>query len=38
MTKKAKQIPGEFRIYEEVAEFWDNHESTDFLMSLKMLK
>ena len=35
MTKKAKHIPEEFKSYEEAAEFWDTHESTDFLDELE---
>ncbi len=31
MPKKIKQMPEEFRTYEEAAEFWDTHDSTDFM-------
>lgn len=31
MPKKVKQIPEEFKTYEEAAEFWDTHNSTDYL-------
>jgi len=33
MSKKAKQvdpIPDEFTSYEEVAKFWDTHDTTDY--------
>jgi len=29
MPKKVKPIPEEFKTYEEAAEFWDTHDSTD---------
>ncbi|VVB96114.1 CopG antitoxin of type II toxin-antitoxin system [uncultured archaeon] len=38
MTKKSKQIPEEFKTYEEAAGFWDTHESTDFLDELEDVK
>ena len=28
---KVKQIPEEFQSYEEAAEFWDEHDTTDYL-------
>ncbi len=31
MPKKVKQIPDEFKTHEEAAEFWDTHDSTDFI-------
>ncbi len=31
MPKKIKRIPEEFKTYEEAAEFWDTHDSTDYL-------
>ena len=34
MNNKANQIepiPNEFASYEEAAEFWDNHDTTDYL-------
>lgn len=34
MDKKHKQnnsLPDEFASYEEAAEFWDNHDTTDFI-------
>jgi len=30
MQKKVKQIPEEFKTYEEAAEFWDTHDSTEY--------
>ncbi len=35
MPKKVKQIPEEFRTYEEAAEFWDTHDSADYLDELE---
>ncbi len=35
MPKKLKQIPEEFKTYEEAAEFWDTHDSTDFMDTLE---
>ena len=38
MTNKNKNIdpiPEEFNSYEEAAEFWDNHETTDYLDHLQ---
>jgi hypothetical protein len=29
MQKKIKEIPEEFETYEEVAEFWETHDSTE---------
>jgi len=31
MPKKSKQIPESFETYDEAAEFWDTHDSTDFM-------
>jgi hypothetical protein len=31
MPKRSKQIPDNFESYEEAAEFWDAHDSTDFI-------
>lgn len=31
MPKKVKQIPEEFRTYEDAAEFWETHDSTEFM-------
>jgi len=31
MAKKDKKIPDEFKTYEEAAEFWESHDSTDYL-------
>ena len=30
MPRKIKQIPEEFKTYEEAAEFWDTHDSTEY--------
>ncbi len=30
MQKKVKEIPEEFETYEEAAEFWETHDSTDY--------
>ena len=30
MPKKVKSIPEEFKTYEEAAEFWDTHDSTEY--------
>jgi len=30
-NKKIDEIPEEFASYEEAAEFWDNHDTTDYL-------
>ena len=35
MPETSKQIPDHFESYEEAAEFWDTHDSTDFMDSLK---
>ena len=35
MPKKSNQIPDNFESYEEAAEFWDTHDSTDFMDSLE---
>jgi hypothetical protein len=38
MSTKAKQvdpIPDEFASYEEAAEFWDTHDTTDYLSSFE---
>lgn len=31
MQKKDKKIPEEFKTYEEAAEFWESHDSTEYL-------
>jgi CopG antitoxin of type II toxin-antitoxin system len=31
MLKKDKKIPDEFKTYEEAAEFWESHDSTEYL-------
>ena len=30
-SNKIEPIPNEFASYEEAAEFWDNHDTTDYL-------
>lgn len=35
MVRKNKQIPEEFKTYEEAAEFWDTHDSTGFISDLE---
>ncbi|MCK5661131.1 MAG: hypothetical protein KAH86_07200 [Methanosarcinales archaeon] len=35
MSKKSKQIPETFETYDEAAEFWDTHDSTDFMNALE---
>jgi hypothetical protein len=35
MPKKPDKIPDEFRTYEEAADFWDTHDSTDYLDDLE---
>jgi len=35
MPKKLKKIPEEFKTYEEAADFWDTHDSTDYLNNLE---
>ena len=30
MQKKVKEIPEEFETYEEAAEFWETHDSTNY--------
>ena len=35
MPKKTEKIPEEFRTYEEAADFWDTHDSTDYLDDLE---
>ncbi|KCZ70509.1 Protein of unknown function (DUF3680) [Candidatus Methanoperedens nitroreducens] len=38
MPKKPKQIPEEFKTYEEAAEFWNTHDSTDYLDVLEEIE
>jgi hypothetical protein len=38
MKKKPEKIPEEFKTYEEAAEFWDTHDSTDYLDDLEELE
>lgn len=35
MPKKVKQMPEEFKTYEDAAEFWDTHDSTGFINDLE---
>ncbi|HJH29897.1 MAG TPA: hypothetical protein C5S51_09445 [Methanosarcinaceae archaeon] len=35
MPRIYKQIPDNFESYEEAAEFWDTHDSTDYMDSLE---
>ncbi len=35
MPKKVKQLPEEFKTLEEAAEFWDTHDSTEFMEVLE---
>lgn len=35
MQKKPEKIPEEFKTYEEAAEFWDTHDSADYLDDLE---
>lgn len=35
MPKKVKQLPEEFKTLEEAAEFWDTHDSTEFMELLE---
>ena len=36
MIKKDKNIPDEFKTYEEAAEFWECHDSTEYLYPLQI--
>ncbi|MCZ7403025.1 MAG: CopG family antitoxin [Candidatus Methanoperedens sp.] len=38
MPKKIEKIPEEFKTYEEAADFWDNHDSTDYLDNLEEIE
>jgi len=38
MPKKPKKIPEEFKTYEEAADFWDTHDSTDYLNNLEEIE
>ncbi|MBU4077949.1 MAG: BrnA antitoxin family protein [Euryarchaeota archaeon] len=38
MPKKLKKIPEEFKTYEEAADFWDTHDSTDYLNNLEEIE
>jgi len=34
-SKQADPLPDEFASYEEAAQFWDSHDTTDYLESLE---
>ena len=36
MPRKPEKIPEEFKTYEEAADFWDTHDSTDYLEEIEM--
>ena len=38
MPKKLEKIPEEFKTYEEAADFWDTHDSTDYLDNLEEIE
>ena len=38
MPGRSKKIPEEFKTYEEAAEFWDTHDSTDYLDELEEIE
>ena len=38
MPKKPEKIPEEFKTYEEAADFWDTHDSTDYLNNLEEIE
>jgi hypothetical protein len=38
MPKKIEKIPEEFETYEEAADFWDTHDSTDYLDILEEIE
>ena len=38
MPKKIEKIPEEFKTYEEAADFWDTHDSTDYLDNLEEIE
>ncbi len=35
---KTDEIPGEFESYEEATEFWDNHDTTDYLEEFETIE
>ncbi len=35
MPKKVKQLPEEFKTLEDASEFWDAHDSTEFMEVLE---
>ena len=38
MPRKPEKIPEEFKTYEEAADFWDTHDSTDYLDMLEEIE
>ncbi len=38
MPGKSKKIPEEFKTYEDAAEFWETHDSTDYLDNLEEIE
>jgi hypothetical protein len=38
MPRKPEKIPEEFKTYEEAADFWDTHDSTDYLNQLEEIE
>ena len=36
--KKVEPIPEQFQSYEEAAEFWDTHDTTDYLDLMRSVK
>lgn len=38
MPKKPEKIPEEFKTYEEAADFWDTHDSTEYLDNLEEIE
>ena len=38
MPRKPEKIPEEFKTYEEAADFWDTHDSMDYLDNLEEIE
>lgn len=38
MPRKPEKIPEDFKTYEEAADFWDTHDSTDYLDQLEEIE
>ncbi|HYN44809.1 MAG TPA: CopG family antitoxin [Candidatus Limnocylindrales bacterium] len=38
MPKKIEKIPEKFKTYEDAADFWDTHDSTDYLDKLEEIE